>query len=110
MGRNQKSKGGGYAGNKGSKTYASGGRSGGNNKQQTVDAATALGLGAPQQNTMLAGIAGLGMVQQTPLGLLGRALWQGLVASELAYSPPTVGTISSNLLPFLGAHSSRMLL
>ena len=66
MGRNQQSKGGGYAGNKGNKTYASGGRSGGN-KHQTVDAATALRLGVPQQNTMLAGMAGLGMVQHNPL-------------------------------------------
>ena len=115
MGRNQQPKGGGYAGNKGNKTYASGGRRGGSNKQQAVDSATALGLGVPPQNTMLAGMAGLGMVQQNPLDslsdLLGRTLWQGLVASvELAYSPQTVGTISSNLLPFLGAHSSRMLL
>ena len=30
MGRNQQSKGGGYAGNKGNKTYASGGKGGGN--------------------------------------------------------------------------------
>ena len=69
MGRNQQSKGGSYAGNKGNKTYASGGRSGGK-QQQTVDAATALGLGVPQQNTMLAGMAGLGMVQQNPLDSL----------------------------------------
>ena len=46
MGRNQQSKGGGYAGNKGNKTYASGGKGGGGNKK-TVDAATALGLGVP---------------------------------------------------------------
>ena len=68
MGRNQQSKGGGYAGNKGNKTYASGGKGGGNKK--TVDAATALGLGLPPQNTMLSGMAGLGMVQQTPLDSL----------------------------------------
>ena len=69
MGRNQQSKGGGYAGNKGNKTYASGGKGGGGNKK-TVDAATALGLGALQQNTMLSGLAGLGMVQQNPLDSL----------------------------------------
>ena len=65
MGRNQQSKGGGYAGNKGNKTYASGGKGGGGNKKP-VDAATALGLGVSQQNTMLSGLAGLGMTQQTP--------------------------------------------
>ena len=54
MGRNQQSKCGGYAGNKGNKTYASGGKGGANKK--SVDAATALGLGLPQQNTMLSGI------------------------------------------------------
>ena len=69
MGRNQQSKGGGYAGNKGNKTYASGCKCGGGNKK-TVDAATALGLGVPQQNTMLLGLAGLGMVQQNPLDSL----------------------------------------
>ena len=69
MGRNQQLKRGGYAGNKGNKTYASGGKGGGGNKK-TVDAATALGLGVPQQNTMLSGIAGLGMVQQNPLDSL----------------------------------------
>ena len=68
MGRNRQSQGGGYAGNKGNKTYASGGKGGGNKK--TVDAATALGLGVPPQNTMLSGIAGLGMVQPSPLDLL----------------------------------------
>ena len=81
MGRNQQSKGGSYAGNKGNKTYASGGKSVGN-KQQTVDAATALGLGVPQQNTMLAGMAGLGMVQQNPLdsifGFIGTNTVAGL--------------------------------
>ena len=46
MGRNQQSKGGGYAGNKANKTYASGGKGGGNKK--SVGAATALGLGVPQ--------------------------------------------------------------
>ena len=69
MGRNQQPKGGGYAGNKGNKTYASGGKGGGGNKK-TVDAATALGLGVPQQNTMLSGLSGLGMVQQNPLDAL----------------------------------------
>ena len=69
MGRNQQSKGGGYAGNKGNKTYASGGKGGGGNKK-SVDAATALGLGAQPQNTMLSGMAGLGMVQQNPLDSL----------------------------------------
>ena len=66
MGRNQQSKGGGYAGDKGNKTYASGGKGGGGNTK-TVDAATALGLGVPPQNTMLLGMAVLGMVQQNPL-------------------------------------------
>ena len=69
MGRNQQSKGGSYAGNKGNKTYAGGGKGGGGNKK-TVDAATALGLGVPQQNTMLSGMAGLGMVQQNSLDSL----------------------------------------
>ena len=54
MGRNQQSKGGGYAGNKGNKTYASGGKfKGGGGNKKTVDAATALGLGVQQQNMML---------------------------------------------------------
>ena len=57
MGRSQQSKGGGYAGNKGNKTYASGGKCGGGNKK-SVDASTALGLGASEQNTMLSGIIG----------------------------------------------------
>ena len=75
MGRNQQPKGGGYAGNKGNKTYASGGKCGGGNKK-TVDAATALGLGALQKNTMLSGLGGLGMVQQNPLeSLLRRQDW-----------------------------------
>ena len=66
MGRNQQSKGGGYAGKQGKQPYASGGK-GGNNKK-TVDAATALGLGPlPQQNMMLPGLVGLGMAQQIPL-------------------------------------------
>ena len=80
MGRNQQSKGGGYAGNKGNKTYASGGKGGGNKK--TVDAATALGLGLPSQNTMLSGIAGLGMAQPNPLdslfGTMGTNTMAGL--------------------------------
>ena len=80
MGRNQQSKGGGYAGNKGSKPYASGGKGGGNKK--SVDAATALGLGLPQQNTMLAGMAGLGMAQPNPLdslfGTMGANTMAGL--------------------------------
>ena len=49
MGRNQQPKGGGYAGNKGNKTYAGGGKSGGGNKK-TADAATALGLGLVYRN------------------------------------------------------------
>ena len=65
MGRNEQSKGGGYAGNKGNKIYVSGGKCAGGNKK-SVDTATALGLGAPQQNTVLLGLAGLGMVQQNP--------------------------------------------
>ena len=69
MGRNQQSKGGGYAGKHGNKPYASGGKGGGGNKKP-VDAATALGLGVPQQNTMLPGMAGLGMVQNNPLDSL----------------------------------------
>ena len=80
MGRNQQSKGGGYAGNKGNKTYASGGKGGGNKK--TVDAATALGLGLPSQNTMLSGMAGLGMAQPNPLdslfGTMGTNTMAGL--------------------------------
>ena len=68
MGRNQQSKGGGYAGNQGN-PYASGGK-GGNNKKTASDA-TALGLGPlPQQNTMLSGLAGLGIAQQNPLDSL----------------------------------------
>ena len=66
MGRNQQSKGGGYAGNKGNKTYASRGKCGGGNKK-SVGAAMALGLCVPQQNTLLSGMAGLAMVQQNPL-------------------------------------------
>ena len=69
MGRNQQSKGGGYAGKQGNRSYASGGKGGGSNKKP-VDAATALGLGLPQQNTMLSGLTGLGMAQQNPLNSL----------------------------------------
>ena len=80
MGRNQQSKGGGYAGNKGSKPYASGGNGGGNKK--SVDAATALGLGLTPQNTMLSGMAGLGMAQPNPLdslfGTMGTNTMAGL--------------------------------
>ena len=80
MGRNQQSKGGGYAGNKGNKTYASGGKGGAGKK--SVDAATALGLGLPQQNTMLSGMAGLGMAQPNPLdslfGTMGTSTMVGL--------------------------------
>ena len=113
MGRNQHPKGGGYAGDKGSKTYASGGRGGGNKK--TVDAPTALGLGLPPQNTMLSGMAGLGMVQQNPLcslfGSMGTNTMIGLGGFgtvELAYNLQTVGMISCNLRPFWGAHSNKM--
>ena len=82
MGRNKQSKGGGYAGNMGNKTYASGGKCGGNKK--TVDAAAALGLSVPhdQQNTTLAGVAGLGVAQHTPLdspfGSIGTNTMTGL--------------------------------
>ena len=84
MGRNQLPEGGGYARNRGDKTYAGGGGRGGGNKK-TVDAATALGLGVPQQNTMLWGLAGLGMVQQKIIwthfsDLWGTTLWQDWVA------------------------------
>ena len=41
-------------------------------------------------------------------GLSGQTLRQGLVASaELAASPPTVGMIPFNLLPFLGARGTQ---
>ena len=63
MGRGQRSKGGGYAWNKGNETYVSGVKCGGGNKK-TVGAATALRLGVPQQNMMRWGLTGLGMVQQ----------------------------------------------
>ena len=78
MGRNQHSKGGGYARNKGTQPYA--GPKGGN-KSKTVDAATALGLGVPQQNTMHSGLARLGMHSKIHwtrfLGLVGRTCWLG---------------------------------
>ena len=71
MGRNQQSKCGGYARNKG--TQPSTGLESGN-ESKTVDAATALGirlgLGVPQQNTMLSGLAGVGITQQTAVDSL----------------------------------------
>ena len=79
MGRNQQSKGGRYAGNKGNQSYASGGKGGGNKK--AVDAATALGFGPlPQQNTMLSGLVGLGMAQPSPLDSLFRSVGTNTLA------------------------------
>ena len=70
---------GGYAGNKGNKTYASGGKCGGGNKK-SVDAAKALRLGVPQQNTMVSSMSGLGMVQQTPLDSLFGSMGTNAIA------------------------------
>ena len=112
MERNQQSEGGGYAWNKGNKTYASGGKGGGGNKK-SVDAATALGLGVPPQNTMLSGMAGLGMMQQNPLdslfGAMGTNAITGLGGLNDA-SLQSTNSASSNSRPYSGAHSSRMLL
>ena len=106
MGRNQPSKGGGRASNKGTPPCA--GSQGGQSKSKTADAATALGLGVPQQNTMFLqlGLAGLGMTQQNPLdslfGSAGTNPLDGIAGLNTAFNRLLVGTISCSSLLSLG--------
>ena len=110
MGRNQQSKGGGYAGNTGNKTYASGGKGGGGNKK-TVDAAAALGLGVPQQNTMLSGLAGLGTVHQNPLdsrfGSVGMDTVAGLSGLNMSLQSVNSGNDLLQLAALLGGSQQQ---
>ena len=104
-GRNQQSKGGGYAGNKGNKPYASGGKGGGIKK--TVAAATALGLGVPQQNTMLLGVAGLGMVQQNPLDSLFGSMGTSTMAGLGGFGSANSGNDLLQLAALLGGSQQQ---
>ena len=113
MGRNQQSKGGGYAGKQGTKSYASGSKGGGGNKK-AVDAATALGLGLPQQNTMLSGFARLGMVQQTPLdslfGSVGTNTMAGLGGLNTGLQSANSGNDLLQLPALLGGFAAAVCL
>ena len=112
MGRNQQSKGGGYAGNKGKQSYASGGKGRGN--KRAVGAAAALGLGPlPKQNTMLSGLARLGirMAQQNPLdslfGSFGTNTLAGLGGLNAGLRPANGGNGLLQLAALLGGSQAR---